>query len=1100
LIKISNYIIGISEYENDKNLISLSKIYFTLMDFFILLGEGVHVGHVIDILFLDLFTDEEKKKYYELKHLNKDNLSFKSINSGYNKNYEKHKNLKLQSQEFQEENKLKSPNYKIKDFKKEFNINKFQLKKNSNSLENSKIVYLKADSFNVDFYNRDLKIPSEKLTIFDKEFELEGLIGHKSIEKIYKTYPGLEYIMKELDTLIDFLSKDFYDEQNSFDLNSRINLKDSFVDITLNKIIINFNSIFGNNQIQNLINFIQMKNFYENEEVIFILTFNKKMMDLIIKFYKVILIIINNYEAYKNLYHIIIKENDDLQNESDYNNYEIYLKIFNQKVKIFENKIISELKNTEVKKFDLKSFCLESSDLINTQYKIFKNLEKEFNEDCINFVLFLIKNNNKNYIDSIIDSCEYINKYLTDKSLMEKFIIDHLDNFQLDFAQETEENKKYTGLKPNPDKLFMRKNNFGQNNSKEKSYYAKKLTQYRLKNEINRNDYCEKNKNNEIIKSLSYQTKRKNDKDFVFEFFKENDSCNFSMESYEIAGINADYHDEKHLLFQSCMGNNFDLNDKQKLKDNHKSHIKENIIPGKEEKKNLKKNLTFVNLNKIEEKDSENTFIHNETEKNFVNIKKQNESDEEKNTVRNENKSLILSEKNGRDQMNTNNNDIEKNHLNYKNNFYYFNFLQLVHIMKLFNTCIYDSSYYHGSFRLIPNFLYITRFLKELLEIDDCKTNKKNDIIINNCFNLFFNFNWLISSKIKFIDSSFDSDIKNEDFSCLMRAEILNLLVAFLEERGDDIPRAFNEKIYSHLNAKIIFNEIVECFNKIFPDKINIKFIKSKYLLRSYILDDSIYNNKYCQLAELYYKLIRRLKPLYKELKFQFEKIKVSNNRNKNTLEEIYEIEEDKIYNSKYFEFYDFLMTVGKEIEVKFKETNGNVVFKKLHFFKSPKCFWLNNHFKQTFLDNMPSSSLGEKLHHLSENTDLLLFCINICYNSKPRFVWVWKFYRDFSYYIAEFFNFILVLLINFILLYKYTKKPIGTYYKEDLDTQYIPEIKSVENSQSYYVISKIVITTCIIEIIFIIIWSYFRYSIRLHYLTYKANNKNYYFNLFKGN
>jgi len=119
LIKLNNYIIGISEYEFDKNLISLCKIYFTLMDLFILLGEGVHVGNVIDILFMDL-SNKENEHNSESDHLDQANISYEGIKNNHANFDEKNSNLNFQFQEFVKENIHSSTNFKTIDINKTF--------------------------------------------------------------------------------------------------------------------------------------------------------------------------------------------------------------------------------------------------------------------------------------------------------------------------------------------------------------------------------------------------------------------------------------------------------------------------------------------------------------------------------------------------------------------------------------------------------------------------------------------------------------------------------------------------------------------------------------------------------------------------------------------------------------------------------------------------------------------------------------------------------------------------------------------------------------------------------------------------------------------
>lgn len=124
-----------------------------------------------------------------------------------------------------------------------------------------------------------------------------------------------------------------------------------------------------------------------------------------------------------------------------------------------------------------------------------------------------------------------------------------------------------------------------------------------------------------------------------------------------------------------------------------------------------------------------------------------------------------------------------------KNNFYYQCFLQLRDIIILINVKKIEN-FSFGSFRLIIQFLYLTRFLKEFLEDDlneKYETEFENNIkfeIINKCFEEIFDFNWLISK-----------EIKNTEYSYTFRYELLILLNAYLDENLGNLTDEFKEKI-----------------------------------------------------------------------------------------------------------------------------------------------------------------------------------------------------------------------------------------------------------------------------------------------------------------
>jgi len=182
-------------------------------------------------------------------------------------------------------------------------------------------------------------ISNEKQTMFQKEIELETLMNQNSFEKIYENYPNLVYILDGLDTFIKDLSHDFNFDQNHLNSNSLIDFKYKNDIKTLYLIVTKYTSFLRNSNIQNLNNHILLIDQNEKEEIIFILTFNKKLMELIVKFYKVITNLINNNivpslsEKYEinYIYETAIK--------SCFENYESIFNTFTEKVIIFKNKI-----------------------------------------------------------------------------------------------------------------------------------------------------------------------------------------------------------------------------------------------------------------------------------------------------------------------------------------------------------------------------------------------------------------------------------------------------------------------------------------------------------------------------------------------------------------------------------------------------------------------------------------------------------------------------------------------------------------------------------------------------------------------------------------
>jgi len=403
------------------------------------------------------------------------------------------------------------------------------------------------------------------------------------------------------------------------------------------------------------------------------------------------------------------------------------------------------------------------------------------------------------------------------------------------------------------------------------------------------------------------------------------------------------------------------------------------------------------------------------------------------------------------------------------NNFYYQSFSQLANIFNLINVKKTEE-FSLGSFRLIIQFLYLARFLKEFLEDDIPDLDDKMEII-NNCFDNIYDFNWIISE-----------NIKNNEYSYTLRFELLNLAIAYLEEHNhnytEDLSTKNNEIFKSH---ELIFKEIKICIEKAIEDlvkrnedkKTKLNEISFQKLKAEYLADeDSLYKNKYFELAELYYKLLRLLDYPFDSLKEEYSEF---NNSSSNEPEE----ELNKIY-------FDFLILIGHEIEVKFLDKTGKFKLRKIYFFKSPKCFWLNETFKNNFLEEAPRNSIGEKLDFFNKNLDLMLLEINISYKEKPNFSNLFnETVIPFLLINLDIINFILVLSINlFLLLFAF----IDTSYSSvvDLNSQ-IFEYKVSEDiklKNQYTIYFTIIIS--IIQTILLTIWYYIYYRIKLMKTAFK--------------
>jgi len=401
-----------------------------------------------------------------------------------------------------------------------------------------------------------------------------------------------------------------------------------------------------------------------------------------------------------------------------------------------------------------------------------------------------------------------------------------------------------------------------------------------------------------------------------------------------------------------------------------------------------------------------------------------------------------------------------------KNNFYYQSFLQLRKIINLINIKNYEY-FAFGCFRLIIQFLYLTRFLKEFLE-DDYDNNKNKFKIINECFYEIFEFDWIISNKIK-----------NDKYSFILRYELLILLNAYLEEHSDNLEEKFIFKIDRYFQETgNIFQEILICFNRglsfnyglisnmigfVIIKDLNLNQLKEIYIRLWF---SSFSEDKNILLAELYYKLLRNRENIYQELKDVYEEKDKKIKFNKNKIFE--EESKKKSENNMRKNIYDLLMFIGKEIEIKFKSSSNITKYKKIYFFQTSKCFLLPKFFKLNFLKEAPRNSIGEKLNYLNQNLDLIL--TQIKYTSKKRYSLLTSRILSFIINNLNLFNFICVFLINIYLLF-YVFVDSNSTLEVDLNSQIWDQKQFDEIKRKYSKLDYLIIATMIMQLFCYYIW-----------------------------
>jgi len=1123
LIKINNYIIGISEYENDKNLISLSKIYYILMDFFILLGEGIHEGKILDIFFMELFTNEVQNQDFK-------NYQNTVVNYEYNQNNKKEdSDLKIVSYFQSKPNNIDKEGF-VKENSNKINRNSIQQKVYINSEENKKESGInKNGNIGQNFKNNQYKNNcGTKNNNKDNNKQYlncvnQQILNKKIIDSNDDNNNEINIFRQSNSKLLRTLTFNPLEESATvFGLNNTILDKNSYIVNSLS--YLELKKILDDNKkkIADVISSLENEkinlNKYKNV--------SKKLLEVILEKNISNIILETLLSTCEKIEHqkintLFLSCEENLEKEKELY-LELYIQIFNL-TKIFYQlliKLSENVKNNnnkddenfkyfiEILNENAQNFCSHLKDLLNRkQSQANKETKRRYSiENSTNFFLnqirsqnYFVKNINtfkdyslKEHLHSFKEILNYYN--IVQDILKENLIIKNLKIRNNDYIKLQEQISLITCEKEISEQLEDSNDKNTDTVSKTSlndsfiSFEDERTNKLKInesltfsENQIKKNKDLNLDYNTASQKKNSIHTDKYIKKIFSGETFNKNlkldNSSHFLSKSFSIrdfSNINLENINSVELKNVNLFKNIFHNSNSQT---NHRIRFRsicENINP----------------LNKRKSKKSIPTVINN-------NLNKNNESDNDMD--RKENYGLKQEFNNEEISSSYVNDNIDNSEIpNEKINFYYYNFMILNEILKLFNTCNY-SSYVHGSSRLIPRFLYLTRFLKEFLQINDSESNDYNNTIIDICFHKFFNFDWLISE-----------NIKNKEFSTIIRAEMLNLLLAYLEERGNKLNKEFHNKIYSKINLGIVFSEIKECFDQIFK-KYKFDCSHRKDFLRYYSENNEIYNDKYCHLAELYYNLIRRLDPWYQELKSYYPEVtKERKQMNQGLFKNISKAEDqnDENYlnsekNKKDFiknnlVYFKLLILLGKEIEVRYKDSNNICNFKKLYFFKSPKCFWLAQSFKDNLIEKIPRKSLGEKLDYLTDKTDKLLFLINLCFNYRPKFFWMGFIFKYFNFYMAELFNYILILFVNIILLVKFTKKSDKPYDSSNLSVEILFGKDSQEMLNKFDFLYFFVLYVIIIEILIFLIWAYFRLHIKVIYLAYKEVSGTYLFPNYK--
>jgi len=527
--------------------------------------------------------------------------------------------------------------------------------------------------------------------------------------------------------------------------------------------------------------------------------------------------------------------------------------------------------------FDGKDHLSVDEVKINFEDEKIKMLEK-FIEGIENFVLKIQKKIKKEEIQQSLNS---------DRILIFDILIylRILDEF---YENRIEENPKdiLKDIKDEDDtykKAIITVSEYEKENNNSEFYENEKINYHYLGEDIFENPLEKKNINNDNNINIANEKTNKHGKFSMFKYplLKNKDEDN-NKQKYQLNIQMVDNNMNNNSYFSDTnekkfLSKNILKNLKKQINLNDLSpqlSISDRILHSKYINNQNYKNDNFV----LNEENSQNNFSINfqiKNDKNNSEFYKNNSYTSRENCNYSINKDVNKDIKN--DPTKTPLRKKRKKLLKNNNNFYYHSFLQMKNIIKIINKKNYKG-FFQGSSRLILQFLYLTRFLKEFLEIS--KNNKAElYVIIIDCFTNHFDLDWL-----------FSDNIENQEFSYVIRFQLLTLVISFLEENSENLFNSNNNEYYEfsnrllELNYKSIIYEIEICFDKSFRKHFNEKKDKNnnkkkfedityQELKWEYINDEkSIYKNEYFELAELYYKLLRSIYPLYNNFLENYEK------------------------------------------------------------------------------------------------------------------------------------------------------------------------------------------------------------------------------------
>ena len=466
-----------------------------------------------------------------------------------------------------------------------------------------------------------------------------------------------------------------------------------------------------------------------------------------------------------------------------------------------------------------------------------------------------------------------------------------------------------------------------------------------------------------------------------------------------------------------------------------------------------------------------------------------------------------------------------------ENNFFYQNFKQLSVILSLL-TKSKIKNFYSGSERLMIQFLYISRAIKEFTECDYKNMDNKVAKIVKYSFTKLFDIEYIFTI----------TDLYKDNMYCMpIITQLLKILIAFLEEfpyKNDEEYLKFKELLDIRCSQKHeLYLEMILCFKRHFekdPQIIfNDEFIKNQLFIQ-YAENDTIYVSDEIRLAGLYNYLLNILTRTKLSLHEKFNEFTLTikdipmidvfevdknhnNNNNQIICEKIPQLKKVGITHIGLKEFYTFYQEISCQVEVEFlydkddKDLENRYIF----FLKHPRAFNYLKSLKKVFVDNVDRSNLGSKIDGFIKYYDRFLFSIDMCffYKKKPSFIIKLlslfyknrvEMYTSFEYKYFNYINFFLNLILNILLLsYFYVDVPYGavdalksqlvifTPHKDELNPENFDRLNLLTTRYQYVFYTTIPIV-CVQAIIYLV-WIFFRFHLTFWLTYYDSDNRNYY-------